>query len=88
MKPALRHFLVVLLGVSVLQVVEAQTEGWVALEAFVQWRKAQGNTHLGYSDAIDNYRRKLQSDGLSAEAAERTMRLIEAYGIARRNRRD
>jgi 2-polyprenyl-3-methyl-5-hydroxy-6-metoxy-1,4-benzoquinol methylase len=74
-----RSFLVLLLGVSVLRVVGAQTEGRVALEAFVQWRNAQGIADLSYSGAIAKYREKLLSDGLSAEAAERTLRLIEAY---------
>lgn len=52
------------------------------MEAFAQWRTAQGNEHLSYSDAIANYRIKLGRDGLSAESAERTMRLIEAHGEA------
>lgn len=80
MKPARRgSFLTLPLGVFLLQLVGSQTEGRVAFEAFIQWRNAHDIAHLSYSDAIAKYRTKLRSDGLSAEAAERTMRLIEAY---------
>lgn len=80
MKPAQRHALIAcLLGVSVAGVLRAQTEGQAAFEAFLTWRKVPAHARLSWSDAIDDYRKMLRKDGISAEAVERTIRLIEAY---------
>lgn len=69
----------VLLGLAILQAAGARTEGKAALDAFLQWRKVPVNAALTHSDALDRYRRKLLAEGLGADAAQRTMRLIEAY---------
>jgi 2-polyprenyl-3-methyl-5-hydroxy-6-metoxy-1,4-benzoquinol methylase len=80
MKTALRRSsLVLLLAMLVGGTPGAQSEGKAAWEAFAQWRKVSANAHLTYSDAIREYRQKLRSHGLTAEAADRTIRLIEAY---------
>ena len=80
MKAALRRSsLVLLLAMSVRGTPGAQSEGKTAWKAFDQWRKVRANAQLTYSDAITKYRQKLRSDGLGAGAADRTIRLVEAY---------
>lgn len=60
----------------------AQTEGKAALDVFVQWKRAPGNSELGFGDALRKYHEKLTRDGLPKETADRILNLITAYDEA------
>jgi SAM-dependent methyltransferase len=79
----LRHLLFgLVLAATVLLGVAAQTPGQAVFQAFLQWKNLPANAQLTWSAVIAKYRQKLLSDGLTADAADRTMRLIEAYDEA------
>ncbi len=61
---------------------QSQTRGRAEFEAFLQWKEKPANAKLKWNEALENYRSKLKSDGLSEEAAEKTMRLVVAYDEA------
>ncbi|MGV3518748.1 class I SAM-dependent methyltransferase [Luteitalea sp.] len=54
-------------------------EGQVALEAFDAWRNQRQNTSLGWTETLRHYRDHLLKLGLSAEQADRTLRLALAH---------
>lgn len=56
--------------------------GSEALRGFQAWKKAPANAALGWDAALEAYRTKLRADGLDAERAERTIRLVIAYDEA------
>jgi 2-polyprenyl-3-methyl-5-hydroxy-6-metoxy-1,4-benzoquinol methylase len=70
------------LAATVLLGVAAQAPGQAAFQVFLQWKNLPANAQLTWSAVIAKYRQKLLSDGMTADAADRTMRLIEAYDEA------
>jgi len=61
---------------------QGQTRGRAAFEAFLQWKEKADNAKLKWNEALENYRSKLKSDGLSDAAAESVIRLVVAYDEA------
>ncbi len=79
----MRHLLFgLVLAATVLLGAAAQTPGKAAFQAFLQWKNLPANAQLTWSAAIAKYREKLRGDGIGVDAADRTMRLIEAYDEA------
>ena len=77
-----RLFLAFLLAPTVLLGALTQNQGQAAFQVFLRWKNLPANAQLTWPAAIAKYREKLLSDGLNADAADRTMRLIEAYDEA------
>ena len=68
-----------LLAAVVAQPCFAQPEGRAALGTFLQWKSEPSNSGLTFGAALTKYRQKLEADGATPAAAERTMRMIEAH---------
>ncbi len=61
---------------------QSQTRGQAVYEAFLQWKAKPENAKLKWEEALQAYRSKLKSEGLSDEAAEGNIRLVAAYDEA------
>ena len=59
-----------------------QNHGRAALEAFLHWKENPENAKLKWGNALESYRKKLISDGMSSEAAESSIRLVTAHDEA------
>jgi SAM-dependent methyltransferase len=57
----------------------AQSEGNVALEAFLAWRSQPDNGALAWDDVLSRYRQHLVNRGMSPDQAERTLRLALSH---------
>ena len=56
-----------------------QSEGLAALEAFNRWRSQPAHVALSWNDTLAGYRSHLLKSGVSAEQADRIMRLALAH---------
>ncbi len=61
---------------------QRQDRGEAVYKAFLEWKGKPENSKLKWAEALDTYRKKLKSDGLSEEAAESAIRLVTAYDEA------
>ncbi len=73
---------IILLAPYPLDAVQGQTHGQAVYRAFLDWKARPENSKLKWEEAVDRYREKLKSDGLTEEAAARDIRLVTAYDEA------
>ena len=56
-----------------------KSEGRLAFEAFDTWRTQPAQASLSWDDTLRRYREHLMANGMTAEQADRTLRLVGAH---------